>query len=122
MSMSGAVPKTSAVLIRPNRATPANRFRSVGMGAAARRPGLTAARGGRQSGSKESTWSRLRDESCASLCRKQLPTARQSMSVPMKQRKASAGVQTMGSPRTLKLVFTTTGHPVLALKASSSAW
>ena len=44
------------------------------------------------------------------------------MSVPMKQRKASAGVQTMGSPRTLKLVFTMTGQSVVALNALSSAW
>ena len=40
----------------------------------------------------------------------------------MKQRKASSGVQTMGSPRTLKLVLTSTGQPVLALKLESSAW
>ena len=39
-----------------------------------------------------------------------------SMSVPMKQRKASSGVQTIGSPRTLKLVLTRHGQPVLALK------
>ncbi len=39
------------------------------------------------------------------------------MSVPMKQRKASSGVQTIGSPRTLKLVFTRTGQPVRSLKA-----
>ena len=31
-----------------------------------------------------------------------------SISVPMKQRKASSGVHTMGSPRTLKLVLTIT--------------
>jgi hypothetical protein len=30
----------------------------------------------------------------------------------MKQRKASSGVQTLGSPRRLKLVLTSTGHPV----------
>ena len=34
------------------------------------------------------------------------------MSVPMKQRYASSGVQTIGSPRILKLVFTITGQPV----------
>ena len=31
----------------------------------------------------------------------------------MKHLKASSGVATMGSPRTLKLVFTKTGQPVL---------
>lgn len=31
----------------------------------------------------------------------------------MKHRKASSGVHTMGSPRTLKLVFTSTGHRFL---------
>jgi hypothetical protein len=30
----------------------------------------------------------------------------------MKQRKASSGVHTIGSLRTLKLVLTSTGHPV----------
>jgi hypothetical protein len=39
----------------------------------------------------------------------------------MKQRKASSGVHTMGSPRTLKLVLTSTEQPVFALKAASSA-
>ena len=34
-----------------------------------------------------------------------------SIPVPIKHRKASSGVQTMGSPRTLKLVFTSTGQP-----------
>ena len=32
---------------------------------------------------------------------------------------ASAGVQTIGSPRTLKLVFTTTGQPVRALNSGN---
>ena len=45
-----------------------------------------------------------------------------SISVPMKQRKASSGVHTIGSPRTLKLVLTSTGQPVRRLKAESSAW
>jgi hypothetical protein len=40
----------------------------------------------------------------------------------MKQRKASSGVPTMGSPRTLKLVFTTTGQPVCSLNLEISAW
>ena len=40
----------------------------------------------------------------------------------MKQRHASAGVHTMGSPSTLKLVLTSTGQPVRALNASSRAW
>ena len=55
------------------------------------------------------------------LARKQLPTTSTSMSLPMKQRKASSGVHTIGSPRTLKLVLTSTGHPVAALNAVSSA-
>jgi hypothetical protein len=38
------------------------------------------------------------------------------MSLPMKQRKASSGVQTIGSPRTLKLVLIRIGQPVRALK------
>lgn len=37
----------------------------------------------------------------------------------MKQRKASAGEQTIGSPRTLKLVLISIGHPVCSLKAVS---
>jgi hypothetical protein len=44
-----------------------------------------------------------------------------SISLPMKQRKASSGVQTIGSLRTLKLVLTSTGQPVLALKRSIKA-
>ena len=44
-----------------------------------------------------------------------------SMLVLMKQRKGSSGVQTMGSPLTLKLVLMSTGHPVTALKRSISA-
>jgi len=43
-------------------------------------------------------------------------------SVPMKHFQASSGVHTMGSPRTLKLVLTRTGHPVSARKRSSNAW
>ena len=35
-----------------------------------------------------------------------------SISEPMKQRKASSGVHTIGPLRTLKLVLTRTGHPV----------
>ena len=41
------------------------------------------------------------------------------MSVARKQRYASSGVQTIGSPRTLKLVFTSTGQPVRRSNASS---
>ena len=52
----------------------------------------------------------------------QLPTTSISISVPMRQRKASSGVQTIGSPRTLKLVLTSTGQPVFALNALSKAW
>jgi hypothetical protein len=40
-----------------------------------------------------------------------------SISVRMKHRYASCGVQTIGSPRTLKEVLTMTGHPVLFLAA-----
>jgi hypothetical protein len=36
--------------------------------------------------------------------------------------KASSGLCTMGSPRTLKLVLTTTGQPVAALNRDNSAW
>ena len=39
----------------------------------------------------------------------------------MKQAKASSGLQTIGSPRTLKLVLTSTGQPVSAWKAEISA-
>ena len=46
---------------------------------------------------------------------------RTSISVPVKQRKASSGVQTIGSPRTLKLVLTSTEQPVFASKAANSA-
>ena len=38
------------------------------------------------------------------------------MSVARKHRSASAGEQTIGSPRTLKLVFTSTGQPVFRFK------
>src|SRR5262252_7348407 len=44
----------------------------------------------------------------------ELPTTRRSSSVPMKQRKASSGVQTIGSLRTLKLVLITTCQPMEA--------
>ncbi len=43
---------------------------------------------------------------------------RQSIAVAMKQRNASAGVQTIGSPRTLNEVLTSTGTPVLRSNAS----
>ena len=46
------------------------------------------------------------------------PMARASISVRRKQRTASSGLSTMGSPRTLKLVFTITGQPVRRSKAS----
>ena len=48
--------------------------------------------------------------------------ARMSKSVPMKHRKASSGVQTIGSPRTLKLVFTSTGHPVRSRNFDNNLW
>jgi len=54
------------------------------------------------------------------LAHEAVPIASTSMSVPMKQRKASSGVHTMGSPRTLKLVFTSTGHPVRPLNDCSN--
>src|SRR5579871_3532704 len=53
---------------------------------------------------------------CSFLHRKQLPTTSTSISLPIKQRNASSGVHTIGSPRTLKLVLTKTGQPVKALK------
>jgi hypothetical protein len=40
---------------------------------------------------------------------------------PMKQRKLSSGVQTIGSPRTLKLVFTTTDRQINPGHSSCSA-
>lgn len=40
----------------------------------------------------------------------------------MKHRKASSGVQTIGSPRTLKLVLTRTGQPVRSMNVESRAW
>ena len=40
---------------------------------------------------------------------------RQSNSVPIKQLNASFGVLTIGSPLTLKEVFTTIGQPVFSL-------
>ena len=52
-----------------------------------------------------------------------MPITSTSISVPMKQRKASSGVQTIGSPRTLKQVFTSTGQPVRALeRLRSESW
>jgi hypothetical protein len=47
--------------------------------------------------------------------------ANASISVPMKQWNASSGVQTIGSPRTLKLVLTMTGHPERCENADISA-
>ena len=46
------------------------------------------------------------------------PTIRASISVPRKQFQASSGVQTIGSPRTLKDVLMTSGQPVRCRKAS----
>ena len=40
---------------------------------------------------------------------------KKSNSVPIKQLKASVGELTIGSPLTLKEVFTITGHPVFSL-------
>src|SRR5437588_12881829 len=52
----------------------------------------------------------------------QFPSTRLSISVRMKQRYASTGVQTIGSPRTLNEVLTRTAHPVLASNALSNRW
>jgi hypothetical protein len=49
----------------------------------------------------------------------QLPATSRSMSVPIEQRKASSGVQTIGSLRTLKLVSTRTGQSVRSLKPTA---
>jgi hypothetical protein len=56
------------------------------------------------------------------LARIQFSMISSSMSLPMKQRNASSGVQTIGSLRTLKLVFTKIGKPVLALNREINAW
>ena len=50
-----------------------------------------------------SAYSSFRAGSCRSFRSRQLPIASASISVPMKQPNASSGVQTIGSPRTLKL-------------------
>ena len=47
---------------------------------------------------------------------------RVSMRERAKQSSASSGVHTMGSPRTLKEVFTRTAHPVFRSNADSSSW
>jgi hypothetical protein len=52
----------------------------------------------------------------------QLPTTKKSMSVPIKQLKASSGEQTMGSPLTLNEVLTNTGQPVISLNFEINAW
>ena len=44
-----------------------------------------------------------------------------SMPVAWKHRRASCGVQTIGSPRTLKLVFNSTGQPVRSRNAVNKA-
>ena len=49
---------------------------------------------------------------CSSLRSMNGPTNRVSMCVRMKHLKASSGVQTIGSPRTLKLVLMISGVPV----------
>ena len=49
---------------------------------------------------------------CAVRSMTKLPRMRKSISVFMKQRYASSGEQTIGSPRTLNDVFTSTPHPV----------
>jgi hypothetical protein len=45
-----------------------------------------------------------------------------SISVARKQRKLSSGVQTIGSPRTLKEVLTSRGQPVRSPKARIKRW
>ena len=63
-----------------------------------------------------------RDEKAARRTTKFSSTST-SISVPKKQRSASAGVQTIGSPRTLKLVLINTGQPVRCLnRRSCSSW
>src|SRR5205809_5069000 len=69
-------------------------------------------------GDAQSSWNSLRQSplschaGCSVLSNKNGPRASQSMWVRMKQRYASAGVQTIGSPRTLNEVFTRTAQPV----------
>src|SRR5579863_1770012 len=59
-------------------------------------------------------------ESCRSFRGRQ-PTISAPISAPIRPRNASSGARAIGSPRTLKLVFTKTGQPVLASKAAISA-
>ena len=49
------------------------------------------------------------------------PITNMSRSVPIKHRKASVGVHTIGSPLTLKEVFTRIGQPVKRLKSEIRA-
>src|SRR5258708_22063531 len=77
---------------------------------------------GHQSTSNFAACSCLSAGSWSGLASQQSPTASASISVPMKQRKASSGVHTIGSPRTLKLGLTTTGQPVRCLNAEINAW
>ena len=76
-----------------------------------------------QSSVKEDRQSSVSTSSgCSSRRRTWFSRTRASIDVRMKQRQASSGVQTIGSPRTLNDVLTTTGQPVLALKAERIAW
>ena len=56
---------------------------------------------------------------CLFFSRIQFPIAKKSISVAIKHLKASSGVFTIGSPRTLKDVFTRTGHFVTSLNLVS---
>ena len=58
---------------------------------------------------------------CSAFKSTKSPSTRQSISVRMKQVYASEGVQTIGSPRTLKLVLTRTAQPVRRSNAESSS-
>ena len=49
---------------------------------------------------------------CFAFLKRKFSMIEISISVPIKQLKASAGVLTIGSSRTLNEVFTITGHPV----------
>jgi len=59
---------------------------------------------------------------CSSRRRMWFSRTSASIAVRVKQRHASSGDMTIGSPRTLNDVLTTTGQPVLSLNAERIAW
>src|SRR5688572_7358031 len=59
---------------------------------------------------------------CARLSSRKFSTTRKSISVRMKQRYASDGLHTIGSPRTLNDVLTSTPQPVRRSNSVSNAW